>query len=92
MHDVTAPRLWTPTKDTARFLSKKKFQAAYDKNLRIGCYANEALSGAVATLSADAPIPEEHAQALASLRACMRTDDATEEGARTVPARLPPSR
>jgi hypothetical protein len=37
--DVKEPRLWTLTDDTARTLSDKRTQSAYDEYLHIGCYA-----------------------------------------------------
>jgi hypothetical protein len=37
--DVEEPRLWTLTDNTARALSDKRTQSAYDDYLHIGCYA-----------------------------------------------------
>jgi hypothetical protein len=37
--DVEEPRLWTLTDDTARTLSDKRTQSAYDEYIHIGCYA-----------------------------------------------------
>jgi hypothetical protein len=87
--DVEEPRLWTLTDDTARALSDKRTQAAYDEYLHIGCYAffdscaNAAIGEALDTLSHGPPLPTEQAAAIALIRAGHRTHTATEEAART---------
>jgi hypothetical protein len=81
--------MWTLTDDTARALSDKRNQSAYDEYLHIGCYAffdscaNAAISEALDTLSHGPPLPAEQAAAIALIRAGHRTHTATEEAART---------
>eukprot|EP00873_Tetraselmis_striata_P043203 jgi/Tetstr1/463467/TSEL_008359.t1 len=83
--DVDEPRLWTLTDDTARALAEKRSQAAYDEYLHLGCYAffsscaNEAIRGAMDSLSTESATPASKAAALAELRACYHTHLATEE-------------
>eukprot|EP00873_Tetraselmis_striata_P017346 jgi/Tetstr1/437610/TSEL_026277.t1 len=87
--DVDEPRLWTLTDDTARALADKRSQAAYDDYLHLGCYAffsscaNEAMRGALESLSTESATPAIKAAALAELRACYRTHLATEEATRS---------
>jgi hypothetical protein len=87
--DVAEPRLWTLTDDTARALSDKRTQAAYDKYLRISCYAffdscaNAAVSEALDTLSHSPPLSAEQTAAIALIGAGHRTHTSTEEAART---------
>eukprot|EP00873_Tetraselmis_striata_P026853 jgi/Tetstr1/447117/TSEL_034555.t1 len=87
--DVDEPRLWTLTDDTARTLAEKRSQAAYDEYLHLGCYAffsscaNEAMRGALESLSTESATPASKAAALAELRACYRTHLATEEATRS---------
>jgi hypothetical protein len=87
--DVEEPRLWTLTNDTARALSDKRTQAAYDEYLHIGCYAffdncaNAAIGEALDTLSHGPPLLDEQTAAIALMRAGHRTHRATEEAART---------
>jgi hypothetical protein len=87
--DVEEPRLWTLTYDTARALSDKRTQAAYDEYLHIGCYtffdswANAAISEGLDTLSHGPPLSAEQTAAIALIRAGHRTHTATVEAART---------
>jgi hypothetical protein len=87
--DVEEPCLWTLTYDTARALSDKRTQSAYDKYLHIGCYAffdscaNAAISEGFDTLSNCPLLSTKHAAAIALIRAGHRTHTATEEAART---------
>jgi hypothetical protein len=88
--DIEEPRLWTFTYDTARALSDKRTQSAYDEYLHIGCYAfffdscaNASIGEALDTLSYRPPLPAEQAAAIALIRAGHRTHTATEEAART---------
>eukprot|EP00873_Tetraselmis_striata_P007804 jgi/Tetstr1/428068/TSEL_018123.t1 len=87
--DVDEPRLWTLTDDAARALAEKRSQAAYDEYLHLGCYAffsscaNEAMRGALESLSTESATPASKAAALAELRACYRTHLATEEATRS---------
>jgi hypothetical protein len=81
--------LWTQTDDTARALSDKRTQAAYDEYLHVGCYAffdscaNAAISEGSDTLSNGPPLSAEQTAAIALIRASHRTHIATEEAART---------
>jgi hypothetical protein len=81
--------MWTLTDDTARALSDKRTQAAYDQYLHIGCYAffdscsNAAISEGLDTLSHGLPLSAEHTAAIALIIAGHRTHTATEETART---------
>eukprot|EP00873_Tetraselmis_striata_P012723 jgi/Tetstr1/432987/TSEL_022324.t1 len=87
--DVDEPRLWTLTDDTARALADKRSQAGYDEYLHLGCYAffsscaNEAMRGALESLSTESATPASKAAALAELRACYRTHLAAEEATRS---------
>eukprot|EP00873_Tetraselmis_striata_P003432 jgi/Tetstr1/423696/TSEL_014330.t1 len=78
--DYDEPRLWTLTDDTARGLAEKRRHAAYDEYLHLGCYAffsscaNEAMHGALESLSTESATAESKAAALADLRACYRSD------------------
>jgi hypothetical protein len=87
--DVEEPRLWTLTYDTARALSDKRTQSAYDEHLHIGCYAifescaNTAISEGMDTLSNGPPLSAEQTAAVALIKAGHRTHTATEEAART---------
>eukprot|EP00873_Tetraselmis_striata_P009938 jgi/Tetstr1/430202/TSEL_020032.t2 len=87
--DVDEPRMWTLTDDTARALAEKRSQAAYDEYLHLDCYAffsscaNEAMRGALESLSTESATPASKAAALAELRACYRTHLATEEATRS---------
>jgi hypothetical protein len=87
--DVEEPRLWTLTNDTARALSDKRTQSAYDEYLHIGCYAffdscaNAAIGEALDTLSHGPPLPTKQAATIALIRAGHRTHTSTEEAART---------
>jgi hypothetical protein len=87
--DVEEPRRWTLTDDTARAISDKRTQAAYDEYLHICCYAffdscaNAAISEALDTLSHGPSLWAEQTAALALIRAGHRTHTATEEAART---------
>jgi hypothetical protein len=87
--DVEEPRMWTLTDDTARALSDKRTQAAYDEYLRIGCYAffdscaNAAVSEGLDTLSNGPPLSAEHTAAVALVREGHRTHTTTEDAART---------
>jgi hypothetical protein len=92
--DVEEPRLWTLKDNTARTLSDKRTQAAYDEYLHIGCYAffdscpNAAISEGLDAVSNGPPISSEQATAgfataVALSIACNRTHTATEEAART---------
>eukprot|EP00873_Tetraselmis_striata_P038373 jgi/Tetstr1/458637/TSEL_004341.t1 len=87
--DVDEPRLWTLTDDTARALAEKRSRAAYDEYLHLGCYAflsscaNEAMRGALESLSTESATAASKAAALAELRACYRTHLATEEATRS---------
>jgi hypothetical protein len=87
--DVEEPRLWTLTNDTARALSDKRTQSAYDEYLHISYYAffdicaNAAISEALDTLLYGPPLSTEQAAAIALIRAGHRTHTATEEAART---------
>eukprot|EP00873_Tetraselmis_striata_P009937 jgi/Tetstr1/430201/TSEL_020032.t1 len=81
--------MWTLTDDTARALAEKRSQAAYDEYLHLDCYAffsscaNEAMRGALESLSTESATPASKAAALAELRACYRTHLATEEATRS---------
>jgi hypothetical protein len=75
--DVEEPRLWTLTDDTARALSDKRTQSAYDEYLHIGCYAF------FDTLSHGPPLSVVQTATIALIRAGHRTHTATEEAART---------
>jgi hypothetical protein len=87
--DVEEPRLWTLRDDTARALSDKRTQSAYDEYLHIGCYAFfdscaiAAISEGLDTLSHGPRISAEQTAAIALIRAGHRTHSATEEAART---------
>jgi hypothetical protein len=87
--DVEEPRLSTLTDDTARTLSDKRTQAAYDEYLHIGCYAvfdscaNAAISEGMDALSSGPPLSLEHAPAVTLITTGNRTHTATEEAART---------
>jgi hypothetical protein len=87
--DVEEPRLWTLTYDTARALSDKRTQSAYDEYLHISCYAffdscaNAAISEGFDTLSNGPPLSTKQTAAIALIRAGHRTHTATEEAART---------
>jgi hypothetical protein len=87
--DVDEPRLWTLADDTARALSDKRTQSAYDEYLHIGCYAffdccaNAAVSEGLDTLSNAPPLSTEQTAAIALIRAGHHTHKATEEAART---------
>ena len=87
--DVEEQRIWTLTYDTARALSDKLSQSAYDEYLHIGCYAffdscaNAAISEGMDTMSNGPPLSAEQTAAVALIRAGHRTDTATEEAART---------
>jgi hypothetical protein len=76
--------MWTLTDVTARALSDKRTQSAYDEYLHIGCYvffdscANVAIGEALDTLSHGPHLPA----AIALIRAGHRTHKATEEVAR----------
>eukprot|EP00873_Tetraselmis_striata_P029651 jgi/Tetstr1/449915/TSEL_036969.t1 len=86
--DVDEPRLWTLTDDTPRGLAEKRSMAAYDEHLHLGCYAffssstNEAMRGALESLSTESATAESKVAALAELRARYRTHLATEEATR----------
>jgi hypothetical protein len=75
--------------DTARALSDKRTQSAYDEYLHIGCYAffdscaNAAISKGMDTMSNGPPLSAEQTAAVAFIRAGHRTHTATEEAART---------
>eukprot|EP00873_Tetraselmis_striata_P009648 jgi/Tetstr1/429912/TSEL_019777.t1 len=77
--------MWTLTDDTARGLADKRSHAAYDKYMHPGCYAffsscaNEAMRGALESLSIEPATAESKAAALAELRPRYRTHLATEE-------------
>jgi hypothetical protein len=81
--------LWTLKDDTARALSDKRTQSAYDEYLHIGCYAffdscaNMATSEGLDTLSHGPPLSAEQTAAIALITAGHRTHTATEEAART---------
>jgi hypothetical protein len=87
--DVEEPRLWTLTNDTARAISDKRTQSAYDKYLHIGCYAffdscaNVEISEGMDTLSNGPPLSVEHNAAVALIRAGHCTHTTTEEASRT---------
>jgi hypothetical protein len=89
--DVDEPRLWILTDDTARALSDKRTQSAYDEYLHIGCYAffdsrtvaPTAIGETLDTLSHGPALHAEHAAAIALIRAGRRTHTATEGAART---------
>eukprot|EP00873_Tetraselmis_striata_P000141 jgi/Tetstr1/420405/TSEL_011521.t1 len=87
--DVDEPRLWTLTDDTTRALAEKRSQTAYDEYMHLGCYAffsscaNEAMRGALESLSTESATPASKAASLAELRACYRTHLATEEATRS---------
>jgi hypothetical protein len=87
--DVEEPRLWTLAHDTARALSEKKTQAAYDEYLHIGYYAffdncaNAAISEGMDAPSNGPPLSHEQAAAVALIKAGNCTHIATEEAART---------
>jgi hypothetical protein len=63
--DVDEPHLRTVTDDTARALSDKRTQSAYDEYLHIGCYAffnscaNSAVSEGQDTLPNGSPLSAE---------------------------------
>jgi hypothetical protein len=81
--------MWTFTDDTARALSDKRTQSAYDEYLHIGCYAffdncaNAAISEGLDTLSHGPPLSAEQTAAIALIKAGHRTHTTTEEAART---------
>jgi hypothetical protein len=87
--DVQEPRLWTLTDDTARALSDKKTQAAYDEYLHIGCYAffdkcaNVAISEGLDALSNGPHLSPKQEAAVALIRMGNRTHTSTQEAART---------
>eukprot|EP00873_Tetraselmis_striata_P033246 jgi/Tetstr1/453510/TSEL_040479.t1 len=87
--DVDEARLWTLTDDTARALAEKRSRAAYDEYLHLRCYAffsscaNEAMRGALESLSAESATAASKAAAVAELRACYRTHLATDEATRS---------
>jgi hypothetical protein len=87
--DIEKPRLWTVTDDTARALSDKRTQSAYDEYLHIGCYAffdscaNAAVREGPDALSNGPPLSAEQTAAIALIIAGHRTLTATEEAART---------
>eukprot|EP00873_Tetraselmis_striata_P034649 jgi/Tetstr1/454913/TSEL_041777.t1 len=88
--DVDEPSLWTVTDDTARGLAEKRSLASYDEYLHMGCYAffsscaNEAMRGALESLSNESTTAESRAAAFAELRACYRsTHLATEKATRS---------
>jgi hypothetical protein len=87
--DVEEPCLRTLTDDTARALSGKRTQSAYDEYLHIGCYAffgscaNAAIGEALDTLSHGPLLSAEQATAITLIRAGHCTHTATEEAART---------
>jgi hypothetical protein len=87
--DVEEPRLWTLSDDTARTLSDKRTQSAYDEYLHIICYAffdscvNAAINEGLDALSNGPPLSTKHEGAATLIRAGHRTHSATEEATRT---------